>query len=466
MIHNLQLEQNLISSVFFLKGYGEAVDEVMATIKPADFYDVQHKHMFSAMLDLYRKDIAPDSGAVVAHRFCEDQNLYDYRYVLNLFHEATSGINIRKYAESLKKIAVLRQTQERVNSINEIIASSGDLDDKLKEIEELFSVDVGFTSQDVGAKHVRDCMPTYIDRLSKRWENPDSILFRSGIQDLDNILGGGFEIGLYAIGANPKMGKTELMGKIVSHFAIDRELPVYVGSLEMPDFQVIERLVSSVGKIDKRDLKDNFPMLSGKEFEVAHSIHKKACSDVGFADIYIDDRHENSVKRIRRECLKIKKKHGRVGGIFVDYLTLLSADGKHDRNDLAVASMTRALKGMSKEFLCPVIMLLQLNRGNTSRTDKRPLASDSRDSGAIEQDCDGWIGLYRDSVYDAESPWGNITEIIVRLNRHGETGTCYQLLTPHGFKDVSEEEVAMIKHKAEKGVNKAKDPTYMTTADM
>lgn len=449
MISNEQLEQNVIGEILILNGFGESVGTILDTVKVEDFYYQSHKAIYSAILDLNFKDICPDANAVGSHRFCEDQ----FMYIMELYKNTTSGINLIKHGEALRKISELRRTQDRVNAINEIISSRGDLDEKLTEIEQLFSVEIGFSSNEAGAKHISECMPNYIERLADRWENPDSIVFPTGIHDLDKILGGGFEVGLHAIGANPKMGKTELMGKIVNHFAVTRGLPVYVGSLEMPDFQVIERLVSSHGRIDKNEIKNNFA--GSNDFDLAHGVHNQACSDVGFSDIYIDDRHINSVKRIRRECLKIQKKHGRVGGIFVDYLTLLDADGKHDRNDLAVASMTRALKGMSKEFLCPVLMLLQLNRGNTGRQDKRPLASDSRESGSIEQDCDSWIGLYRDSVYNSDSNWKNITEIIVRLNRHGETGTCYQVLTSHGFKDACEHEVAKLIHDEE---TKQSDP--------
>lgn len=445
MIYNIHTEQAVIGAIFHLKGFGDSVDTVLDLLSVDDFYDQTHKKIYSAILDCKQKSISPDVGVVSDHRFCEEH----FTYTLELARNTTSGLNLIYNAESLKKISELRRTQERVNAINEIISSNEDLDEKLKEIESLFDVEIGFAETKAGAKHIKDCMHTYYERVLERWENPDSVVFSTGIEDLDKILGGGYEVGLHAIGANPKMGKTELMGKMVNHFAISRGLPVYVGSLEMPDFQVIERLVSSHGRIDKQEIKDNFP--NAHDNDLAFGAFQQSCNDLSDTNIYIDDRHENSVRRIRRECLKIQKKHGFIGGIFVDYLTLMTADGKYDRNDLAVASMTRALKGMSKEFMCPVIMLLQLNRGNTGRADKRPLPSDSRESGAIEQDVDSWTGLYRDSVYNKDSSWKNITEIIVSLNRHGGTGTCYQQLTSCGFMNVSEDEVARLLHAEESG---------------
>jgi replicative DNA helicase len=459
MIYNLQAEQNVIGAILYLDGFGDAVESALDSLDVADFYSQQHKKIFSAMKDLKSRDVSPSFEAVIGHRFCED----DYLYIAEVHKNTYSGINLNKYAEGVKKVSTLRMTQERVNSINEIICSSGDIDEKLSEIEQLFSVDIGFTNVEVGAKHIFDCMPTYIEKLADRWENPESVIFSTGIPDLDNVLGGGFEIGLHAIAARPKMGKTELMGKMINHFAVDRKKPVYVGSLEMPDFQVIERLVSSYGKIDKQEIKNNFE--NAHDEDLARGAFQRSCYEVGNADIYIDDRHSNSVKKIRRECLKIQKKHGEIGGIFVDYLTLLETDGKYDRHDLAVAGMTRALKGMSKEFKCPVIMLLQLNRGLESRQDKRPMPSDSRDSGAIEQDVDSWTALYRDSVYNEDSHWKMITEIIVRLNRHGGSGTAYQLLTGSGFKDVNENEVANLIHmeEANKAVKQSNQSQHKTS---
>lgn len=447
MIFDEQLEQNVLGSIMHLKGYGEAVELAMDTLSPSDFYSVNHKQIFKAMKDLFSKDIKPDVMAVMNHRLMNDESHLIYAYAGEVCKGTTSGLNLRPWIKSLKGISELRRTQDVVNSINEIISSADDIEDKLKEIEQIFSADTGFTSNEVGAKHISDCMPAYIDKLEQRWENPDKVIFTTGIPDLDDVFGGGFEIGLHAVAARPKMGKTELMGKMINHFAVDRGLPVYVGSLEMPDFQIIERLVSSYGRIDKTLIKNNFE--GAHDHQLATGAFFESCSRVGNSDIYIDDRHSNTVTKIRRECRKIQKKHGSIGGIFVDYLTLLDSDGKFDRHDLAVGAMTRALKGMSKEFMCPVIMLLQLNRGLESRQDKRPVPSDSRDSGSIEQDVDSWTALYRDSVYNESSPWKNITEIIVRFNRHGSSGVAYQALTGSGFGNVSLEEVARLVHMEE-----------------
>lgn len=445
MIYDEHLEQSILGSIMHLNGFGEAVELAMDTLRPLDFFSVNHKQIFSAMKELYSKDINPDVMAVMGHRFMNDESHLLYGYAGELCKNTVSGLNLPHWIKSLKGLAELRRTQDVVNNINEIISSTGDIDEKLKDIEQIFCTDTGFTSSEAGAKHISDCMPNYLDQLEKRWTNPDEVVFTTGIPDLDDVLGGGFEVGLHAVAARPKMGKTELMGKMINHFAVDRGLPVYVGSLEMPDFQVIERLVSSYGRIDKTQIKSNFK--DARDYDLESGAFSQACGQVGHSDIYIDDRHNNTVTKIRRECRKVVKKHGSIGGIFVDYLTLLDSDGKYDRHDLAIGAMTRALKGMSKEFMCPVVILLQLNRALESRSDKRPLPSDSRDSGAIEQDVDSWTAIYRDSVYNEDSHWKNITEIIVRLHRHGGTGTAYQKLSGSGFSNVDEQTVAELVHK-------------------
>ncbi|OEU72296.1 MAG: hypothetical protein BA864_04170 [Desulfuromonadales bacterium C00003093] len=445
MIYNEQLEQNILGAIFCLNGFGETVSDVLDEVKVEDFYSQSHKAIYSAMLDCNSKGISPDVNTIGGHRLCEDQ----FMYIMEMWKGTSSGINLRKHSESLRKISELRRTQDRVNSINEIISSNGDLDEKLNEIEQIFSADIGFSSNEIGAKHISECASNYLDYLDKRWNNPDDVIFTTGIPELDAIFGGGLEVGLHAVAARPKMGKTELMGKMINHFAVDRNLPVYVGSLEMPDDQVMHRLTSSLSQVGKDEIKNNFTSAEGHYDAVAFSVFKKGLSDLANTNTYIDTRHTNTVKKIRRECVKIQKKHGRVGGIFVDYLGLLESDGKHDRHDLAIAHMTRSLKGMSKEFECPVVMLLQLNRGLESRDDKRPIPKDSRDSGSIEQDVDSWTAIYRDSVYKPESPWKMITEIIVRLNRHGETGTCYQVLTSKGFVNADEHTVAKLIHDEE-----------------
>ena len=461
MIYSIGLEQDILGAIMFLKGSGDSVETALDKLTVKDFYARDNKQIFLAMKEIQASGRYPDLALVNEHRFCEEIFLY----VMEMVRNTASGLNLIKNVDRLRDFTQLRMVQDRVNTINEIIASNESMESKLNDIDQVLSLDSGLVAGEVGAKHITECMPKYIDKLELRWTNPDEVIFATGIPDLDEIFDGGLEVGLHAIAARPKMGKTELMVKMINHVTVDRKLPAYVASMEMSDDQVIERSVSAIGHVDKSLIKSNFdPAKSGGEDpEVLRGSFMEACKYLHGTDLYIDDRHDMKVSMIKRECRKILKKHGKIGGVYIDYLTLMQADGAHDRNDLAVASMTRALKGLSKELGCPVVLLLQLNRGCEDRPDKRPIPRDSRDSGAIEQDVDSWIGLYRDSVYNEDSEWGSITEIIVRLNRHGGTGTAYQMLTGHGFLNVAHETIGKLEQrassKAEEKTNKFKKDT-------
>lgn len=436
MIYNLDLEQRIIGGII-IAGGTMAQSEAFEFLQAEDFYANDHKRIYSCFMAIRASGKTVDADNVTIE---VDDDLF--AYTMEQWKNTSGATDLGGWCKELRQYRQIRETQERVNQINEVMFSSGSVPEKLQQIESMFSADLGFHYGADGAKHIRDCSNNYLDELEKRWSSPESVVFSTGVHDLDEIMNGGYEVGLHAIAARPKMGKTELMVKMINHFS--KRGPVFVGSLEMEDKQMVHRMISQLGRLDKSSIYSNFKDSQNRESDEAAL--NNAFYQLSQTDIYIDDRYDLSVSKIWRESRKIQKKHGQLSGIFVDYLTLLESDQKFERRDLAVGHMTRSLKAMSKEFGCPVIMLLQLNRGLESRQDKRPMPSDSRDSGSIEQDVDSWIGLYRDSVYNEDSHWKQITEVILRLNRHGGTGTAYQLLTGHGFIDVDQEQVARLVH--------------------
>ncbi len=449
-MHNVDTEQNLIGAILVLKGYGESVEEVMTTVKPDDFYFTANRNIFSAMLDIQHKGLTIDINSVCEHQYCQE----NYSYIMDIFKNTASGANILAWCKAIKDLSELRAIQDQVNNINEIISTQIDTEEKLKQIDNLFSVEIGVTNNKTGAVHISECMDKYVDHLEQRWTNPDSIIFSTGIPDLDKIYDGGFEIGLHIVAARPKMGKTELAVKIINHTAKHRGLPVYVASLEMKDTKIVERSVSSYGRISKTSIKNNFENETNQE--MAFGAFAKSCQELKNTDLYIHDEVNSNVRKIKRECRRIKKRHGSMGLVMVDYLGLLDHGNDESRHDLNVAKTTKALTELSKEMECPVLLLSQLNRSLESRIDKRPKPSDLKDSGAIEADASSIIFLYRDSVYNHDSDWKMITEVIVSVNRDGGTGTCYQDLTSFGFIDVPIDEVALIQNKEDaKAVNQA-----------
>lgn len=437
--HNIDLEQRVIGAILIMDGTVTASEIVSGTSSDV-FYANTHKEIWESL-----KRILDSRGTLTRDDICIDLPDHLFAYVMEQYKNTSSASGVQRYVDELINYQKLRETRERIAEIQEVMYSNASVAEKLQGIESMFSADLGFHYGADGAKHIRDCIGNYLDDIEKRWTNPDSVVFSTGVVGLDEIMGGGYEIGLHAIAARPKMGKTELMVKMINSFS--QRGPVFVGSLEMADYQMVHRMISQCSRLDKSEIYSNFA--NSQNYEADQAMFDMAVHNLSTRDVYIDDRFDLSINKIWRECRKIVKKHGSISGVFVDYLTLMKSETRFERRDLEIGHMTRNLKAMSKEFGCPVIILLQLNRSLESRPDKRPIPSDSRDSGSIEQDVDSWIGLYRDSVYNESSSWKNITEVILRLNRHGGNGTAYQLLTGHGFMDVDQDTIARLVHEEE-----------------
>ena len=228
---------------------------------------------------------------------------------------------------------------------------------------------------------------------------------------------------------------TAFLLRILLHFALTHKLPVGMFSLEMPGMELWERMVSQESRVNSDKF---YTGMSDADFGMVSN----AMGPIINSNMMVCDDTKVSLATVMSEGRKLKAKHGKVGCIAVDYLTLMAAE-KADRNDLAYGMITKGLKNLAKELDCPVFLLTQLNRQLESRSDKRPMPSDSRDTGQIEQDCDLWVGLYRDGVYNKELPPGltGVTEAIVRLNRHGKSGTAFMNLVDGAFYDADQQQI-------------------------
>ena len=231
---------------------------------------------------------------------------------------------------------------------------------------------------------------------------------------------------------------TAFLLRILLHFAIHHQLPVGMFSLEMPGMELWERMVSQESRVNS----DRF--YTGMD-DADYGRVSAAMAPIINSNMMVCDDAKVSLATVMSEARKLKAKHGKVGCIAVDYLTLMAAE-KADRNDLAYGMITKGLKSLAKELDCPVFLLTQLNRQLESRSDKRPMPSDSRDTGQIEQDCDLWIGLYREGVYNKELSPGlaGVTEAIVRLNRHGKSGTAHMNLVNGAFYDADQQQIGQM----------------------
>jgi replicative DNA helicase len=303
------------------------------------------------------------------------------------------------------------------------IISEPGKDWKAKKNEVAGKIDAAFNARDNGSKglvHASGITKSWLAGVVELQEGKKTDGFTSGIPGLDQMLAPKLLVpgSLVVIGARPKMGKSALLTKITNHFSSKLDMASLIFSMEMSDEEVVERVITGESSLA--------PDVFYKPMKTPHyNALQDAVTRVLSSKLYIDDTPGITIEHIKSECRKMARKE-RVGIIAVDYLTLMEAP-RADRNDLAYGSITKQLKNLARELNCIVLLLTQLNRSLESRPkimDRKPQPSDSRDTGQIEQDCDVWMGLFRAGAYETVTNPG-LTELLVRLNRKGKTGSAY-----------------------------------------
>jgi replicative DNA helicase len=348
-----------------------------------------------------------------------------FAYLMDLCKVANVS-NYVAHAKIVRESAISRVINAK---LNDAIAMVNENDgrtvyEKVGDLESMISavLDRSIKNDTSGLVHASDICDRWSKELEDRFENPEAQSgYSTGIKDLDKILNPKLirKGSLVVVGARPKMGKTALLGSLTKQFALEHKKATAVFSLEMPSDQIMERMLC-----ERANVNGNI-FYQGSDNDSDFARVSAAMGEYVNSKLYMDDTPAITIQHIQRESRKLSKIDD-VGLIAVDYLTLMEAE-KADRNDLAYGKITKALKNLAKELNCVVLLLTQLNRSLESRPNKRPMPSDSRDTGQIEQDCDLWIGLYRHAVYDDNviQEEKGLTEVIVRLNRHGDTGTAY-----------------------------------------
>lgn len=431
---NIEAEENFIGSVFKLGLGSEVLAKSFSQLTPEDFYKPKNQQIFSLQKQLFLSG-EPIDLLMMSDKLGGDSLIY----IGSIIKNTTSAANISGYVRLIKERSLERITLAKLNESIAMLTGLGSSKDKINDIAALMAtVEQDNSIGQGGVTHVKDIAMSWLDIYEERINNPDAAGIKTGITGIDDLFGnrGVGKTDLIVIGARPKMGKTQLALKITDHIAMTTRKPVMVFSMEMSNEQVFERMLSSSSKVAT----DNFyqPMCN-VEFDAVNC----AIAKMAQTDIYIDDHTNMSLAYIRGECRKMKAKKGSIGAVFIDYLTLMKAE-KADRNDLAIGAITKGLKNMAKDLKVPVFLLAQLNRGLESRTNKRPIMSDLRETGQIEQDADRIIMIYRESVYEEDCGLGGLTELIVRANRHGATGTAYVNMIQGVMNNASEAEVNRI----------------------
>ena len=421
--HSVEAEQSVLGGLLL---DNSAWDRAGDLLTESDFYRFEHRVIFAAISTL----ITATKPADVITVFEQLQSLGKAEdcgglvYLNALAQSVPSAANMRRYAEIVRERAVLRKL---VAASDEIATSAFNpqgraVSEILDEAEgKIFRIGEEGSKSQQGFQSMDNLVVQLLDRVTELHENgaEDVTGVRTGYIDLDRMTSG-FQPGdLIVLAARPSMGKTAFALNIAEHVAVSEGLPVVVFSMEMGAAQLALRLVGSLGRIDQSNLR------TGRLKDDEWSRLSEAVEKLGTVSMYIDESSALSPTEVRARARRQARQCGQLGLIVVDYLQLMSGSGGNEENRATViGEISRGLKSLAKELKCPVIALSQLNRSVETRTDKRPMMSDLRESGAIEQDADVIMFIYRDDYYTKdESKEPGVAEIIIGKQRNGPTGT-------------------------------------------
>lgn len=439
--HNFEAEQSTLGGLMIRV---DAFQEL--SLSGRDFYSRPHQIIFDAISQLVAMRQPVDLNTV-SHRLEESGLMVEaggLAYLIEVTKNTPSAANITSYG------AIVRQNADRrfaVAKLQDCISAM--MDPGFSSTDERFATMDGLLGE-IDSKRsggvsglatpASDIVLMWCGEMDRRFNLcPGEMTgYATGIDNLDELLSpsGISKTALVCIGARPKMGKSTVMASLCNHTALVKKLPVVGFSLEMTRIELFEVMIAQAAGINRQELSH---VKDQQSVDKAYAV----AAELGYSKLHLADLPGMNLHQIVRECRRLHRKLGQLGLIAVDYLTLMKVE-KAERNDLAYGAITKGLKELAKEMGCPVVVLTQLNRGLESRDNKRPMPSDSRDTGQIEQDCDVWVGLYRDEVYDENSPRKGLLELCVRLNRSGKTGTAYCRFQEGVISHISAEEVAQM----------------------
>jgi replicative DNA helicase len=417
--HSIEAEQAIIGGLML---DNSAWDKVSIIVAEPDFYLTEHRMIYHALTDLSKRD-QPFDVITVLENLKSTNHLNDAggeTYLFELANNTPSVANIRAYADIVREKSVQRQL---INVAHEIADSA--YNPNGKEVAELldhaetrvFAI-AEQTAREGGPEIIKNILVKTIDRIDHLYHHGSAVTgLTTGLTDLDNMTSGLQPSDLIIVAGRPSMGKTTLAMNMAENAAIDSKKPVLVFSMEMPADSLAMRMMSSLGRIDQHRVRTG--KLTDEDWpRVTSAVHI-----LSEASIFIDDTPALSPGEVRARARRLAKEHGQLGLIVIDYLQLMKAPGfKSDNRTGEISEISRSLKTLAKELSTPVIALSQLNRSLEQRHDKRPIMSDLRESGAIEQDADLICFIYRDEVYNEDSPDKGIAEIIIAKQRNGPIG--------------------------------------------
>jgi replicative DNA helicase len=416
--HSVQAEQSLLGGLLL---DNRAWDQIADLLSGPDFYRREHRLIFSAIGALIERgdpcDVITLSEWLDANSQLDDVG--GLAYLGTLAKDTPSAANIRAYANIVRDNSVLRQLAEVGTEIaNSAYYTEGrDTPSLLDNAEKLvFRITDQSSTRGSGFHDIKELLTRAVDRIDTLFHQDNPLTgVPTGFTEVDDMTAGLQSSDLIIVAGRPSMGKTTFAMNIAEHAAIKDNVPVAVFSMEMPGEQLAMRLMSSLGRIDQTKVRtgklddDDWPRLTS------------AVSILSKAPLFIDDTPALSPTELRARARRLKREHD-LGLIVIDYLQLMQVPGSNENRTGEISEISRSLKALAKELEVPVIALSQLNRSLEQRPNKRPVMSDLRESGAIEQDADVIMFIYRDEVYDDDSPDKGTAEIIIGKQRNGPIG--------------------------------------------
>ncbi len=411
---SMPAEQSLLGSVLIDPA---ALNEVADLLDAEDFYITEHKQIYRAMRELFLANSEIDVVTLIDMLVVK--GIYDKsggeEYIRRLTEAVPDALNVKDYARIVKEKSVLRQLIAACSEISEAAYSEQEEVTSILDHAENLIFQIAQGRDTKNFRHIRDVLQDVYAHLRELNTNKEATQgTMTGFSALDRMLAGMGNSDLVLVGARPGMGKTSFALNIATNVAKQTKKTVCVFSLEMSAEQVVTRVLSSEALVNSYTLRTG--ELNAEDWEHL----AVAAGELAGCDILIDDTSGQTVTAMKAKLRRVKN----LGMVVIDYLGLMTGDKHTDNRVQEVSEISRSLKIMAKELMVPVVCCAQLSRGPESRTDKKPMLSDLRDSGAIEQDADSVIFLYRSEYYKTdENPDTSIAEIIIAKNRHGSTGT-------------------------------------------
>lgn len=416
--NSVEAEQSLLGGLML---DNEAWDKVADLVVASDLYRKDHRLIFGAIAALMEESQPCD--VVTVSEYLDSRNELEsaggLEYIATLANETPGAANARAYARILRERSTLRALIHAGNEISgNAFSADGRTATELVDAAEslVFEIAEKGARGKSGFRPLKQILPEAVDRIDLLHQSGGDITgIPTGYNEFDKLTAGLQPGELIIIAGRPSMGKTTLAVNIAENAAIGAKVPTAIFSMEMPSQQLAFRMIASLGRVDQAHLR------TGKFPDEDWSRINTAVQLMSDAPIFIDDSPSLSPTEIRARARRLKREHG-LGLIVIDYLQLMQVHGSTENRATEISEISRSLKALAKELELPVIALSQLNRSVEQRTDKRPVMSDLRESGAIEQDADLIVFIYREEVYNAETPRKGVADISIAKQRNGPIG--------------------------------------------